>query len=90
MSYPYPQDRHRDRKEKGDQSYKNAKEAMSQNTVEQQIEEMAYNEAHQHETPEERLHRVEDKMADRFAEANREISGNAGRELGEADHEDRT
>ena len=31
MSYPYPQDRHRDRKEKGEQPYKDAREAMSQN-----------------------------------------------------------
>ena len=29
MSYPYPQDRHRDRKEKGEQPYKDAREAMS-------------------------------------------------------------
>ena len=31
MSYPYPQDRHLDRKEKGEQPYKDAREAMSQN-----------------------------------------------------------
>ena len=30
MSYPYPQDRHRDRKEKGEHPYKDAKEALSQ------------------------------------------------------------
>jgi len=29
MSYPYPQDRHRDRKEKGDQPYKDAKESLA-------------------------------------------------------------
>jgi hypothetical protein len=34
MSYPYPQDRHRDRKEKGEQPYKDAKEAMAQQEAE--------------------------------------------------------
>jgi len=34
MSYPYPQDRHRDRKEKGDQPYKDATEIFSQNQAE--------------------------------------------------------
>jgi hypothetical protein len=30
MSMPYPQDRHRDRKEKGDQPYKDAKETFTE------------------------------------------------------------
>jgi hypothetical protein len=30
VSYPYPQDRHRDRKEKGEQPYKDAREEMGQ------------------------------------------------------------
>ena len=34
MSYPYPQDRHRDRKEKGEQPYKDATEAFNQNEAE--------------------------------------------------------
>ena len=38
MSYPYPQDRHRDRKEKGDQPYKDAKEAMTQQEATEQVE----------------------------------------------------
>ena len=29
MSYPYPQDRNRGRKEKGDQPYKDARQAMT-------------------------------------------------------------
>ena len=33
-SYPYPQDRHLDRKEKGDQPYKDAKESMAQKGAE--------------------------------------------------------
>ena len=38
MSYPYPQDRHRDRKEKGDQPYKDAKEAMAQQEAAETVE----------------------------------------------------
>lgn len=30
MSYPYPQDRHRDRREKGEQPYKDAAETFGQ------------------------------------------------------------
>jgi len=38
VSYPYPQDRHLDRKEKGEQPYKDAKEAMSQERAQLQAE----------------------------------------------------
>src|SRR5688572_19333914 len=38
MSFPYPQDRHRDRKEKGEQPYKDAKEAMAQQEAAESIE----------------------------------------------------
>ena len=34
MSYPYPQDRHLDRKEKGDQPYEDAREAYSEKQAE--------------------------------------------------------
>lgn len=34
MSYPYPQDRHRDRKEEGEQPYKDAAEAFGQKEAE--------------------------------------------------------
>jgi hypothetical protein len=59
MSYPYPQDRHRDRKEKGEQPYKDAREAMSQNEVSIQAEEEAFGEEHLHQTEEERLEQLE-------------------------------
>ena len=59
MSYPYPQDRHRDRKEKGDQPYKDAREAMSQNEVSMQAEEEAFGEAHLHQTDEQRMEQLE-------------------------------
>jgi hypothetical protein len=34
MSYPYPQDRHRDRKEKGEQPYKDDRETLAENEAE--------------------------------------------------------
>lgn len=34
MSYPYPQDRHRDRREKGDQPYEDAREAYAETEAE--------------------------------------------------------
>jgi hypothetical protein len=34
MSYSYPQDRHRDRKEKGDQPYEDARETYAENEAE--------------------------------------------------------
>ena len=59
MSYPYPQDRHRDRKEKGDQPYKDAREAMAQNEAGIQAEAEAFGEEHLHQTDEERLEQLE-------------------------------
>jgi hypothetical protein len=59
MSYPYPQDRHRDRKEKGEQPYKDAREAMTQNEAGIQAEAEAFGEANLHQTEEERLEHLE-------------------------------
>jgi hypothetical protein len=59
MSYPYPQDRHRDRKEKGEQPYKDAREAMSQNEAGMQAEAEAFGEEHLHQTEEERMEQLE-------------------------------
>lgn len=59
MSYPYPQDRHRDRKEKGAQPYKDAREAMTQNEAGIQAEAEAFGEEHLRQTDEERLERLE-------------------------------
>lgn len=66
MSYPYPQDRHIDRKEKGDQPYKDAKEAMAQQDVHIQEQAEAFGEARAAE--DERTARVESEMEERFAE----------------------
>jgi hypothetical protein len=59
MSYPYPQDRHRDRKEKGEQPYKDAREAMSQNEAGMQAEAEAFGEEHLHQTEEERMEQLD-------------------------------
>ncbi len=59
MSYPYPQDRHLDRKEKGEQPYKDAREAMSQNEASIQAEAEAFGEEHLRQTDEERVEQLE-------------------------------
>jgi len=59
MSYPYPQDRNRDRKEKGEQPYKDAREAMSQNEADLQAEAEAFGEEHLRQTDEERVEQLE-------------------------------
>lgn len=59
MSYPYPQDRHLDRKEKGEQPYKDAREAMSQNEAGIQAEAEAFGEEHLRQTDEERMEHLE-------------------------------
>jgi hypothetical protein len=64
MSYPYPQDRHRDRKEKGDQPYKDAREAMNQNEANIQAEAEAFGEEHLRQTDEERMEQLESEAPD--------------------------
>ena len=76
MSYPYPQDRHLDRKEKGEQPYKDAREAMSQNEASIQAEEEAFGEEHLHQTDEERMEQLQSEAQARLREvgADRERS----------------
>jgi len=64
MSYPYPQDRHLDRKEKGDQPYKDAREAMSQNEAHIQAEAEAFGEENLRQTDEERLEQLESEASE--------------------------
>jgi hypothetical protein len=64
MSYPYPQDRHLDRKEKGDQPYKDAREAMAQNEASIQAEAEAFGEEHLRQTDEERMEQLESEAPD--------------------------
>ncbi len=47
MSFPYPQDRHRDRKEKGEQPYADAKQEFAQARERQGVEAEAWGEANQ-------------------------------------------
>lgn len=47
MSYPYPQDRHLDRKEKGDEPYASSKETFAQARSRQETEAEAWGEANQ-------------------------------------------
>ena len=64
MSYPYPQDRHLDRKEKGAQPYKDAREAMAQNEASIQAEAEAFGEEHLRQTDEERMEQLESEAPD--------------------------
>jgi hypothetical protein len=77
MSYPYPQDRHLDRKEKGEQPYKDAREAMAQNEADIQAEAEAFGEEHLRQTDEERMEQLESEAAALLGKvgASRERSG---------------
>ena len=75
MSYPYPQDRHLDRKEKGEQPYKDAKEAMAQERAELQAGAEAYGEERAPTQDERGLDAEE-----RLARINREVAAEQGAE----------
>ena len=68
MSYPYPQDRHLDRKEKGEQPYKDAREAMSQNDASIQAEAEAFGEENLRQTDEERMEQLASEAPDLLRE----------------------
>ena len=88
MSYPYPQDRHLDRKEKGDQPYKDAREAMSQNEAHIQAEAEAFGEEHLRQTDEERMEQLESEAPDLLrnvgASRNKSAADDAGRASGKS------
>ena len=77
MSFPYPQDRHRDRKEKGAQPYQDDKEAMRKAESALQSEAEEWGESHQRESDEERTARVEAEMEERLRDVHREVGDNA-------------
>jgi hypothetical protein len=79
MSYPYPQDRHLDRKEKGEQPYKDAREAMAQNEASIQAEAEAFGEEHLRQTDEERMEQLESEAPARLGKVG------ASRERSQAD-----
>ena len=78
MSYPYPQDRHRDRKEKGDQPYQDAKEALSKQDARLQAEAETYGEAHRDESEEDRQARVLAEAQERLRQVGEERLDEAG------------
>ncbi len=78
VSYPYPQDRHLDRKEKGNQPYQDAKEAMAQAQVQIQTEAEAFGEARRDETEEERNARIAAEAQEDLRAVNEEIAGQQG------------
>lgn len=73
MSYPYPQDRHRDRREKGEQPYKDAKETMTESAAQQQAEAEAFGEAHAAESEEERAQRQQEAAQQAIVDTNESI-----------------
>jgi len=85
MSYPYPQDRHRDRKEKGDQPYKDAKESMTQQDARLRTEELAYVEEHRPGSDEERIEQLESDANERLAAINDDLRKEQEERLLEAD-----
>ena len=82
MSYPYPQDRHIDRKEKGEQPYKDAKEAMTQSDAQLQADAEAYGEARANESEEERATRFTDEAEERLRRVNAEVAAGTGEQSG--------
>ena len=82
MSYPYPQDRHRDRKEEGEQPYKDAKEAMSQQHAENQAGAEAYGESHLLGPDEERDDELEERATSRLREVGESLSRDREQESG--------
>jgi len=78
MSYPYPQDRSRERREKGEQPYKDARETMSQTEAELQAEAEAFGEEHLRLSDAERAERFETEVRERLAEVGEERREAAG------------
>ncbi len=73
MSYPYPPDRHRDRQEKGEQPYKDDKEAMTQADAQLQTEAEAFGEAQVQESDDERSRRLAEEAQQELAAVNQEL-----------------
>jgi hypothetical protein len=59
MSFPYPQDRNRDRREKGQQPYQAARQTMAEEEASLKAEAEAFGEAHLYQTDEEKMANLE-------------------------------
>ena len=68
MSYPYPQDRHRDRKDEGEQPYKDAREAMAQQEAEIQAGAESFGEWREAELIEAGLEDLQVRVEERLRE----------------------
>ena len=73
MSFPYPQDGHRDRTEKGEHPYKDAKEAFARSEAELEAEAESYGETKTAETAEERARRLALEAEIRLREVGEEV-----------------
>jgi hypothetical protein len=84
MSYPYPQNRRRDQREKGEHPYKDAKEAMATTDAQLQADAEAHGETHRRTSEEERAARFEAEAEARLRHAGDEVAAAAEDRLGEA------
>lgn len=89
MSFPYPQDRNRDRREKGGQPYQAARKALARSKEEIQTEAEAFGEARRDMTAEEREAEFVAEMEARLREVGKEIAAQhpETREVGLADED---
>lgn len=78
MSFPYPQDRARENREKGTQPYQDAKQAMAEKEAQVQAEAEAFGEARRDETDEERAARLAAEAEARLREVNRDAAAAGG------------
>ncbi|MGH2531313.1 MAG: hypothetical protein ACRDJW_03300 [Thermomicrobiales bacterium] len=85
MSYPYPQNRRREQREKGDQPYADAKEAMAQQDAELQAQAERLGEDQSAETDEERHDRFEVEAKEHLQDVGDEIARQAARDVRSSD-----
>ena len=74
MSFPYPQDRHAERKTKGEHPYKDEKELMTQQDATLQAQTEAYGEARRDESEDERDARIAAEAEERFRQIGDEVA----------------
>jgi hypothetical protein len=62
MSYPYPQDRRREQREKGEQPYEDAREAFAENEAELRRQPGAHHEERARRSKEDQEHDAEERF----------------------------
>jgi hypothetical protein len=75
MSYPYPQDRNRDRREKGEQPYQDAKESLAESEADIRSHASRDEEEAALLNEDEREELQEQQASERFREIGEEIEG---------------